>query len=278
MLFRHRTGEFDLARHTLIVGILNVTPDSFSDGGEFLQPDSAVARAADLVKQGADVLDIGGESTRPGAAPVAADEEIRRILPVIQRCREQLGVPISVDTYKASVAKAAIAAGASIVNDISAFRFDADLLQVVQESGAGIILMHLQGTPATMQRKPHYQDVVSEVKQFLSERMQVAFAHGIDSTRVMIDPGIGFGKSGEHNLQLLRRLEELKSLGQPILVGTSRKSFIAQTVGGAIEDRDWGTAATVACCIAKGAHAVRVHNVELCSQVARMTDAVIRPD
>jgi dihydropteroate synthase len=276
MRFRHRTGEFDLTRRTLIFGIVNVTPDSFSDGGKFLSPDSAIARALELVTHGADVLDIGGESTRPGAEPVTAEEELRRILPVIKGVRRQTATPISVDTYKAKVANVAIEAGASIVNDISSFRLDDSMPEVVRRSRVGLVLMHMLGTPRTMQANPHYGDVVGEVRSFLEERVRCAISSGIEPERIMIDPGIGFGKTVEHNLQLLRGLSELRSLGRPLLVGASRKSFIAKTVGDDLDSRDWGTAATVAYCIAQGANAIRVHNVQLCQHVARMTDAILR--
>jgi dihydropteroate synthase len=276
MIFRHRDGSFELSSRTLVFGIINVTPDSFSDGGECFEADAAVARARELIAHGADVLDIGGESTRPGAQPVTAEEELRRVLPVIAGLRQETTVPISVDTTKAAVAEAAIAAGASILNDISALRFDPRMAEVARKTGAGVILMHMQGTPQTMQANPHYEDVVREVAGFLRERLAFATAQGIERERIMVDPGIGFGKTLDHNLELLRRLNEMLSLDRPVLVGASRKSFIARTVGADIEQRDWGTAATVAHCIAQGAHAVRVHNVELCRQVARMTEAVVR--
>lgn len=275
MIFRHQDQQFDLSRRTLIIGIVNVTPDSFSDGGKFLNRDAAVAHGLELVRQGADVLDIGGESTRPGAEPVPIDEEIRRVVPVIEGIRRESTVAISVDTYKAGVAAAAIEAGASIVNDISGFQLDAEIPEVVRRTGAGAILMHMQGTPRTMQKNPQYADVVHEVKNHLRERIEFALARRIDRERIMIDPGIGFGKTMEHNLQLLRGLPSFRSLDRPILVGTSRKAFITRTVGENMESRDWGTAATVVYCITQGAHAVRVHNTHLCQQVARMTDAVV---
>jgi len=275
MLFRHRTGKFDLSQRTLLIGIVNVTPDSFSDGGKFLDPESAIAHGVELVAQGADVLDVGGESTRPGAQPVSEEEELRRVLPVIEGLRAKTSAPISVDTYKAKVAARAIEAGASIVNDISSFRLDPAMAEVVRDCRVGVMLMHMQGTPQTMQTNPRYDDVVREVREFLQERVGFAMGRGIDFESIMIDPGIGFGKTLEHNFQLLRGLAEFQSIGRPVLVGTSRKSLIARTVGDDLASRDWGTAATVAHAIARGAHAVRVHNVGLCRQVARMTDAVL---
>lgn len=275
MIFQYRNGRFDLARRTLIIGIVNVTPDSFSDGGKFLSKDAAVAHALELVEQGADVLDIGGESTRPGAASLSAEEEIARVVPVIESLSLQMQTPISVDTTKAEVASAATCAGAAIVNDISSFRFDPQMAEVVRGSASGVILMHMQGTPRTMQANPKYQDVVTEVREFLQERVQFAMAHGIPADRIMVDPGIGFGKTVEHNLELLRGLTHLRTLSHPLLVGTSRKSFIGAVLGRPLEERDWGTAATAAFAIAQGAHAIRVHDVKLCQQVARMTDAVL---
>lgn len=275
MIFRHQNQEFDLTRRTLVVGIVNVTPDSFSDGGQYLSPDSAIAHGLELVKHGADVVDIGGESTRPGSAPVSVEEEIRRVIPVIEGIRKQAGVAISIDTYKAVVAETAIRAGATIINDVSGFQLDTAMTEVARRTRAGVILMHMQGTPQTMQTNPQYEDVVREVRDHLRKRVDLAVASGIEPDRIMVDPGIGFGKTLEHNLQLLRGLREFQSLNRPILVGTSRKSFITKTVGDNIESRDWATAATVAWCIAQGVHAVRVHNVPLCQQVAQMTDAVV---
>lgn len=274
MIFRHRTGEFDLSRRTLIIGIVNVTPDSFSDGGRFLGADAAVSHGIQLAVEGADVLDVGGESSRPGAEPVTEAEELRRVVPVIEQLSRRTHVPISVDTCKAGVATRAIEAGASIVNDISALRFDAAMAGIVARAKAGLILMHMQGSPRTMQARPEYADVVKEVGGFLSERIGFATRQGVETERIMVDPGIGFGKSVEHNLALLRGIPSLLSLDRPILIGTSRKSFIGKILDREVNERDWGTAATIAHAVSLGAHAVRVHNVALCGDVARMVDAV----
>jgi dihydropteroate synthase len=260
--------QWDCSR-PLIMGVLNVTPDSFSDGGQFLDLDRAVAHAREMIAAGADIIDIGGESTRPGAAPVGADEELRRVIPVIERLP---GVLVSIDTTKAVVAERALAAGARIVNDISALRFDARMPEVI--GPAGVVLMHMQGTPATMQQSPRYDDVVAEVREFLRERIAFAEARGIRKTQIAVDPGIGFGKTVAHNLALLARLEAFAELGCPVLVGTSRKSFIGQVLDRAPAERLWGTAATVAWAVAHGAGIVRVHDVAAMRDVVRMTAAI----
>lgn len=274
MIFRHRTGEFVLSRHTLIIGIVNVTPDSFSDGGKFFGAEAAVAHGLQLADEGADVLDVGGESSRPGSRPVAEEEELRRVVPVIENLSRRTHVPISVDTCKAGVATRAIEAGASIVNDISALRFDAAMAGIVARTKAGLILMHMRGTPRTMQVHPAYADVVREVHGFLAERIRFAQEQGVEPERIMVDPGIGFGKSVAHNLALLRGIPAFLSLGRPILIGTSRKSFIGKILDREVGERDWGTAATITHAVGLGAHAVRVHNVTLCADVARMAEAV----
>jgi dihydropteroate synthase len=245
------------------MGVVNVTPDSFSDGGAWFTPEAAVAHGRDLVAQGADLLDVGGESTRPGADPVDGAEERRRIVPVIEALAAQAGVPISVDTTKASVADAALGAGARIVNDISAGRADDELLPVVARHGAGYIAMHMQGEPRTMQDAPHYDDVVGEVGDFLAARANAARAAGIRDAALALDPGIGFGKSGAHNLELLGKLDTLVArFDAPIVVGTSRKRFLGALLGDdAIDRRDDGTLATTVWCVGLGARVVRVHDV-----------------
>jgi len=260
------------------MGVLNVTPDSFSDEGRFLDVDRAVAHARDMAKAGADIIDVGGESTRPGATPLSTDEELRRVLPVIGRLRDLV---ISVDTTKAAVAEKALATGARIVNDISALQFDPRMVEVVRDTGAGVVLMHMQGTPRTMQQKPHYDDVVAEVISFLTGRIAFAEAQGLKKIQIAVDPGIGFGKTVADNLRLLAHLEEFSSLGCPVLVGTSRKSFISKVLvpvgaGPAREanGRLWGTAATVAWAVAHGARILRVHDVAEMSDVVRMVEAV----
>ncbi|MCR4391458.1 MAG: dihydropteroate synthase [Candidatus Acetothermia bacterium] len=268
-----RWGEWDLEGRVLVVGVVNVTPDSFSDGGRFFDPDAAAAHALRLAKEGADLVDIGGESSRPGAEPVPAEEELRRVLPVIERLRGRLGVPMSVDTTKAAVAEAALRAGAQVVNDISALRADPGMARVVAGHGAPVVLMHMQGTPRTMQLAPHYQDVVREVRSFLAERIEVAAAAGIDRDLVAVDPGIGFGKTVEHNLDLLRRLDELGELGRPILVGPSRKSFLGAVLGLPVAERLEATLAACAVAVARGADMVRVHDV---APVRRAVDLAVR--
>jgi len=268
------------------MGILNVTPDSFSDGGAFDDVERAVAHAREMAVAGADIIDIGGESTRPGAAPVSEEEEIRRVVPVIERLvadgmtvttatsNRQSPIIISVDTTKAAVAERALAAGARVINDISALRFDARMAEVVAAGGAGVVLMHMQGTPQTMQIAPCYTDVVAEVRAFLAERIAFAESRGIKKSQIAIDPGIGFGKSVEHNLTLLRHLEQFGALGCPMLVGASRKSFIGKTLGREPHERLAGSLAVAAWAVAHGARIVRVHDVAATVDVMRMVEAI----
>ena len=259
---------------TLVMGVLNVTPDSFSDGGRYLDPDAAVKHALELAEEGADLIDIGAESSRPGAEPVTGDEELRRLVPVVQEVCRRVPVPVSVDTVKAAVARAALEAGASIINDISACKADPAMLWLVAESGAGLVLMHMQGTPRTMQQAPRYGSVVEEVREFLRERMQAALQAGISADQILLDPGIGFGKNLQHNLVLLDRLDALQSLGRPILVGVSRKAFIGEVLGRRTGDRLLGTAAAVAAAVLRGAKVVRVHDVKAMRDVVRVIDAI----
>jgi dihydropteroate synthase len=259
---------------TLLMGVVNVTPDSFSDGGEFLEPRSAVERGAELVREGADVLDIGGESTRPGAEAVSAEEERRRVVPVLDGL-VGVGVPISIDTSKAAVAEAALDAGATWVNDVTALRGDPDLAPLCSERRCEVVLMHMLGSPRTMQRDPRYEDVVDAVKAFLADRIEAAVKAGIEERRIWVDPGIGFGKTVEHNLELLRRLGELRDLGRPILVGTSRKSFIGKITGREVTDRIGGTIASNVLAAANGADAVRVHDVAEVRDALRTAGAVV---
>ncbi|HUI45197.1 MAG TPA: dihydropteroate synthase [Nitrospirota bacterium] len=269
----------DLGSRTHIMGILNVTPDSFSDGGRFTALDRARAHAHEMAAAGADIIDIGGESTRPGAEPVPEDEELRRIIPVIKCLSVELPVPLSVDTYKASVARKALDAGASMVNDISGLRFSPDMAKVVADTGAALVIMHIKGTPHNMQQNPEYADVVGEVAEFLKESIKAAEKAGVKREKIIIDPGIGFGKNLTHNLQLLDRLDELKGLGRPIMLGTSRKKFIGTVLDIPVPDQRLnGTAATVALGIIRGASLVRVHEVAQMVQVARMTDAMVKAD
>ena len=242
------------------MGVVNVTPDSFSDGGEFLAPEDAIAHGAQLAADGAHILDVGGESTRPGARPVDADEELRRVLPVIEGLAPA-EVEISIDTTKLEVARRAIGAGASIVNDVSAFRFEPELAGLVAEAGVECCLMHMLGEPRTMQEDPRYDDVVDDVKAFLTERMEFATGAGVSEERIWLDPGIGFGKTVEHNLELLRRLDEIVALGRPVVVGTSRKSFLGKLTGKAEKERLPGTIATNVMALERGARVFRVHDV-----------------
>lgn len=263
---------------TLVMGIINMTPDSFSGDSLDDDADAALAQARRMHAEGADLLDVGGLSTRPGSAPVPADEELRRVVPVVERLAAAVPLPISVDTYRAAVADAALAAGAHIVNDITGFREDPAILAVAARHGAAVIAMHIQGRPATMQQHPTYTDLLGEVLAYLRESVAQAVAAGIPRDRVWVDPGIGFGKTIAHNLELLRRLGELRALGQPILVGTSRKGFIGRILGGVPPaERVTGTGATLAVSICHGADVVRVHDVAPAVQVARVTDAIMRP-
>ncbi len=271
---KNKTFEFGL--RTYIMGVLNVTPDSFSDGAKFLDADSAVEYARRMLADGADIIDVGGESTRPGSEPVPADEEKKRVLPVIERLAKETDAVISVDTTKAKVAEAALSAGASMVNDISGLHFDSALPKVIADRGVPVCIMHIRGTPKNMQVNPVYNDLMGEIIDHLSKGLEIAQKAGILHEKIMVDPGIGFGKTLEHNLEILRRLKELKVLGCPILVGTSRKSVIGQVLGLPVEDRLDGTAATVAISIANGVDMIRVHDVKQMARVAKMSDAVIR--
>ena len=275
-----RAATWELSRRTLslerplVMGILNVTPDSFSDGNRFFSLDAAVERALELESEGADIIDIGGESTRPNAPAVGLEEELQRVVPVIEALAGKLRVPVSVDTYKAQVARAACAAGAEIVNDVSGLRFDPAMAQAVAEADAGLVVMHTRGTPDRMQQDTRYADLISEVKDYLLDSLALAREAGIPDARVAIDPGIGFGKSVQGNLELVRRLSEFRSLGCPILVGPSRKSFIGSVLGSSERDRVFGTASVVAVSILNGASIVRVHDVAAMRDVVLMTRAL----
>jgi len=269
-----RTTAIDLSRPR-IMGILNVTPDSFSDGGLYEDTDRAVAQGEELADLGADIIDVGGESTRPGATPVPCDEELRRVMPVVEQLARRVRVPLSVDTTKAAVARRALDAGADIVNDISALRHDPDMASVVARSGAAVVLMHMRGTPRTMQTHTRYEDLVGEIRAFLEERIAFAVAAGIDRDKIIIDPGLGFGKSVEQgNFEILNRLDAFLSLNRPVLVGPSRKAFIRLCAGDSVADRDWGTAAAVAIAVYKGAHMLRVHDVAHMRIAAQVAAAV----
>jgi dihydropteroate synthase len=260
----------------LVMGIVNVTPDSFSDGGRYLDAPAAVAHGHELLAEGADLLDIGGESTRPGAAPVSAAEEIERVAPVVAALSPHGRV--SIDTTKVAVARAALAEGATYVNDVSAFRFEPELAGVVADAGVDCCLMHLRGEPRTMQEDPRYDDVVADVKAHLEERLAFAVAEGVPEERVHLDPGIGFGKTAAHNLELLRRLDELVAIGRPLLIGTSRKSFLGRLTGRDVDDRVPGTIATNVLALAKGARLFRVHDVAPVRDALTVAAATLQPE
>jgi dihydropteroate synthase len=265
-----------LGERTLIMGVLNVTPDSFSDGGEFLDAEKAVERALEMEREGADIVDIGGESTRPGSVGVTAEEEMRRVLPVMQGLRGRLKIPISIDTQKTEVAEAAIVAGAEIINDVNALHADAKMHDLARRRGAAMILMHMRGIPRTMQKGRFAKDVVRDVVNGLRGAIARARRAGIAKSKIVIDPGIGFGKNYRQSFELLGRLPELGKLGYPILAGVSRKAFIGDALGGvAAEQRGWGTAAAVAASIFGGAHIVRVHDVAEMRQVALVADGIL---
>lgn len=274
--WRIREINHDLTQRGMIMGIVNVTPDSFSDGGRFLDTGRAVEHALNLIEEGADILDIGGESTRPGAEPVSEAEEIRRVIPVIRALRSASKTLISIDTMKAAVARAALEAGADIINDVTGLRGDPAMLRVAADSDAGLVVMHMIGTPQTMQKHPEYSHVVREVQDYFTSRLHCLVHEGIDLQRVVLDPGFGFGKTLEHNLELMRGLPDLMAAGRPLLVGVSRKSMIARLIEcDDIEDRDWPTVALTSHAREQGARIVRVHEVRPNLQALRMTEAIL---
>ena len=260
----------------LVMGVLNVTSDSFSDGGKFLDPQAAVQHALEMVEQGADIIDVGGESTRPFSERVSAEAELERVIPVIREIRNRSDILISVDTYKSIVAEEACRAGADIVNDISALTFDPAMAGTVARVGAYVVMMHIKGTPEDMQKDPHYDDVIAEVSDFLKERMAFALRSGIRSEDIILDPGIGFGKRIEDNLRIIKELRTFTDLGAPLLVGTSMKSFIGKITGWPMEERVEGTLASIAIALWNGADIVRVHDVEKARKVAGLVDAIRR--
>nr|WP_041532756.1 dihydropteroate synthase [Pelobacter propionicus] len=272
--WRTSRRELPLTR-PLIMGILNITPDSFSDGGRYLDPARAVERAEQMIAEGADIIDIGGESTRPGAPAISAQEEIDRVVPVISAIAKSSSIPLSVDSWKGEVARQAMDAGAEIINDISGLGFDPSLAQVAATSKAGLVLMHTRGTPDGMQRDTEYGDLLAEVMQGLRHSTETALSAGVERELICLDPGIGFAKSAQGNLELLRRLREFQSLGLPLLVGTSRKSFIGAAIGREVHDRLFGTAATVALAVSHGASILRVHDVAAMRDVADMARAIV---
>ena len=270
-----RHGVVDMRRRTAVMGILNVTPDSFSDGGRYVDIDIALAHGVEMVREGAGIVDVGGESTRPGAGAVPLEEELERVIPVIRGLRARVAVPISIDTYKEAVARRALEAGADMVNDISALRFDPAMAGLVATEDVPVVLMHMQGRPRTMQRAPHYVDVVREVAAFLRERVAFAVERGVAAHRIVVDPGIGFGKDTGHNLELLRRLDALVSLGQPVLVGLSRKAFLGRLLDeGTPDARLEGSLAGAVAAVLAGARMVRAHDVAATCRAVRVAEAI----
>jgi len=263
-----------MSKRTKVIGILNVTLDSFYDGGHYFSVENAYNHAIQMIKDGCDYIDIGGESSRPGSEPVGAEEEQRRVLPVLEKL-QGIAVPCSIDTYRSDTARKALKYGVSMINDISAFRFDPELAEVVAEAGCEYVLMHMQGTPKTMQLQPHYNDVVSDICAFFEERLNFAEKQGINRDKIWLDPGFGFGKTVEQNLIILRRIKEFFQFGLPILIGTSNKSTIGTVLDLPVDQRVEGTSATVAWAVFQGVHAVRVHQVKEMVRVVRMSEAII---
>jgi len=271
---RCRNRTFNLGKQTLVMGVLNVTPDSFSDGGLFFDKEKAVAHGLRMVEEGADFLDVGGESTRPGSKPLGLEEELRRVIPVIETLAKKVDVPISIDTYKSKVAKKAVEAGAEIINDISGLHFDPDLAQVAAKEDAPIVLMHIHGTPETMQKDLHYESLFSEIIQYLKDSIQKAESAGVDPQQIIIDPGIGFGKTLEDNLLIIKNLSEFRILGKPILLGTSRKSFIGKILNAEVTERLEGTLSSIAIGVLNGAHIIRCHDVLQAKKAILVVDAI----
>ena len=276
--FKIRCGSrtLNLGDRTCVMGILNVTPDSFSDGGRFFAREDALRQAERMLEEGADILDVGGESSRPGADPVSEEEEVRRTAPIIEYLATRLDVVLSVDTYKAEVAHRALDAGATMVNDISALRFDPKMARLAARYDVPVVLMHMKGTPKTMQRSPQYGDLMGEIRAFLGERSDAAVREGIPHEQIILDPGIGFGKTVEHNLEILARLDAFRALGCPLLIGPSRKSFIGALLDLPADERLEGTLAAIVCAIWNGAHIVRVHDVREAVRAVRIADAIRR--
>jgi dihydropteroate synthase len=266
-----------LGQRAYIMGILNITPDSFSDGGFYLQPEQAIKHAEEMLAEGADIIDVGGQSSRPGAAPVPAEVEYQRVLPVVRHIVKRSGALVSVDTYRASIAEAALDAGAVLINDVSAMRFDAQMAPLLARYNAAVVLMHMQGTPQTMQQAPTYRHVIDDIYSFLEARLRYAMLHGIAQPRIVLDPGIGFGKTAPHCVEILRSLESFQALGQPLLVGTSRKSFLGILLQRDVWERLEGTIASVVYAVLHGATIVRVHDVRPIVQAVRFLEALAQP-
>ncbi len=273
---KFRNRRLNLSSRTHLMGVLNVTPDSFSDGGRFYKLDEAIKQGVSLAEEGADIIDVGGESTRPGSEPVPIEEELKRVIPVIEELAKRTDVPISIDTYKSKVAKEALDSGAQMVNDISALRFDPEMKNVVAYYKIPVALMHIQGTPRNMQENPFYENLIEEIKDYLKESIKIAKNAGIDEDKIIIDPGIGFGKTLEDNLKIIKKLKEFCSLDKPLLIGVSRKSFIGKILDIPVEERLEGSLAALTVCIMSGANVLRVHDVKESKRVARLVDAILR--
>jgi len=276
MLLHLKNRDIDLEEKVVVMGVLNLTPDSFYDGGRYTREAQALRRVEEMIGEGADIIDVGGESVRPGAEPISLDEELSRVIPVIEKVRRLFPITISIDTYKAEVARQAIEKGAEMVNDISGLRFDPDLRKIVAGYGVPLILMHIKGTPKNMQDNPRYHSLMEEIISYLRKSIKLAEESGVDPARIIVDPGIGFGKTTAHNLEILRRLEELKSLGKPILVGLSRKSFIGNVLGLPQEERLEGGLAATSMAVSGGARIVRTHDVKPTRRAVDMVQAILR--
>ncbi|MBI4641080.1 MAG: dihydropteroate synthase [Candidatus Tectomicrobia bacterium] len=271
-----RGKTLDFSKKTYVMGVLNVTPDSFSDGGKYFCLPDALRRVEEMLKEGADLIDVGGQSSRPGSLPIPEEEEIKRVIPVVREIARRFDSLISVDTYRAEVARLCIEEGADMINDISALRFDPAMVNVVAASGVGVVLMHMKGTPRDMQKNPHYDSVLDEISRFLDYQAKFAISHGVAPEKIMLDPGIGFGKNITHNLTIIRHLSRFRSLQFPILIGPSRKAFIGRILSVEMDERVEGSTAIVAYAITQGASMVRVHDVKEIVRVTRMIDAIIR--
>jgi dihydropteroate synthase len=266
----------DLDLKTRVMGILNVTPDSFSDGGQYLESNTAIERGITMAREGADIIDVGGESTRPYSRKITVSEELDRVVPVIEGLKKELAIPISIDTCKGEVAQEALKAGASMINDISALRFDPDMASIAAEAGVPVILMHMKGMPENMQKNPTYGDLIPEIFDFLEDAIERAVSAGIKRDVIIVDPGIGFGKTFDHNLKIIKELSRFETLERPVLLGTSNKAFIGHILGKEVYERDTGTMATIAYGVINGAHMVRVHNVRKAVETVRMIEAIRR--
>ncbi|MBL7212677.1 MAG: dihydropteroate synthase [Desulfobacteraceae bacterium] len=266
----------DLDERTHVMGVLNVTPDSFSDGGRYFEPERAVEHGLQMARDGADIIDVGGESTKPYAKRLSCSQEMDRVIPVIEVLARELSIPISIDTYKSEVAQEGLKAGASIINDISALRFDPNMAPVAARHDVPLILMHMKGTPENMQQNPHYRDLISEISQFLKDAIDRSVKAGVREELIIVDPGIGFGKTFDHNLEIIKKLEQFQSLGRPLLLGTSNKAFIGHILDKGVDERDTGSMASVAAGVMNGAQMVRVHNVKMGVETVKVIDAIRR--